>query len=391
MSGRSTKRQRGFSLLEMVIAMSLGTIVLGAAVQLYSQGVSATWTVSQRAEMQQDFRAASDMLTRDLGLAGSGLGNNVQIALPKTSVTPVYGCDQTPKCYINGTAAAYPKQGTTPYLYGLIPGWKYGPTLYGAQGPTDAVTVVYTDATFYLNCYTVSVTSATVVKFQLAATLPANCVLPATLTAPQNVNDAVVGLSTGDLVLFTVTNGTGSGATTSQILGEVTATPTTTTPGTGYTAAYNVNFATGDVLKMNQTAAPSGSIANVVGWTGSGTRVLVISYYIDNSITPSRLMRQVSGHTPMPVAENVVFLQFSYDLYNSSTGAVVTDQADGGVSQGLTPNQITKINIKHMAMNGALKGTLQGTGGPGFQGMDLETSVSARDLTYSNGYPLGGP
>src|SRR5258707_12576228 len=101
MSDCSSKGARGFSLLEMAIAMALGTIVLGAAVQLYSEGVAATWTVAQRAEMQQDFRAASDMLMRDLSLAGAGLGNNVQIGLPTTSTTPVYGCDQSLKCYIS--------------------------------------------------------------------------------------------------------------------------------------------------------------------------------------------------------------------------------------------------------------------------------------------------
>src|ERR1700730_1857374 len=161
MRRRSTNRKSGFSLLEMVIAMALGTLVLGAAVQLYSQGVAATWTVSQRAEMQQDFRAASAMLTKDLSLAGSGLGNNVQIGLPTTSTTPVYGCDQSLKCYINCTAAAYRKQGSVPYPNGLIAGWKYGPTLNAAQGATDVVTVVYTDNGFFLNCYAVSITCET--------------------------------------------------------------------------------------------------------------------------------------------------------------------------------------------------------------------------------------
>jgi hypothetical protein len=63
----------------------------------------------------------------------------------------------------------------------------------------------------------------------------------------------------------------------------------------------------------------------------------------------------------------------------------VPDQADGGagLSPALTPNQITKINIKHMAMDSTLKGAKGG-----YQGLDLQTSVSARDLTYSNGYPL---
>jgi hypothetical protein len=108
----------------------------------------------------------------------------------------------------------------------------------------------------------------------------------------------------------------------------------------------------------------------------------VITYYIDNIISPPRLMRQVSGHAPIPVAENVVHLRFSYDLYNSSTGSIVTNQPDGGASQSLTPNQITKINILHMAMNGTMQGS------SGYQGLDLQTSVSARDLTFRNNYPV---
>src|ERR1700691_6790810 len=107
MSGCSTKRESGFSLLEMVVSMALGLIVLGAAVQVYVQGVSATWTVTQRAEMQQDFRAASNILTKDLSLAGAGLGQDAAIALPTTANTPVLGCDQTHTCYINGTSVKY--------------------------------------------------------------------------------------------------------------------------------------------------------------------------------------------------------------------------------------------------------------------------------------------
>jgi prepilin-type N-terminal cleavage/methylation domain-containing protein len=381
MSDRSTKRESGFSLLEMVIAMALGTIVLGVAVQLFSQGVAATWTVSQRAEMQQDFRAASEMLTKDLSLAGSGLGNNVQIGLPTTSTTPVYGCDQSLKCYINGTAAAYPKQGAVPYLYGLIPGWKYGPTLNASQGATDVVTVVYTDSGFFLNCYNVTVTTSTLVTFTLPSPLPTGCVLPSGVTAPQNVNDVVAGLTPGDLIWFTLTPGAGCNpCTPSPVVAEVTGAVTATSPTT-----YTVPFATGDVLKMNQTSAASGSLANVVGDVGTSKRILVITYYIDNSLNPPRLMRQISGHSPMPVAENVVYLKFSYDLYNSNTETAVPDQGDGGagLSPALTPNQITKINIKHMAMDSTMKGARGG-----YQGLDLQTSVSARDLTYSNGYPL---
>jgi prepilin-type N-terminal cleavage/methylation domain-containing protein len=379
MCDRSTKRESGFSLLEMVIAMALGTIVLGAAVQLYSQGVAATWTVSQRAELQQDFRAASNLMLNDLSLAGAGLGNNAAIQLPTSSVLPVYGCDQT-KCYLgsaNNTGATYPTQGTTPYLYGLEPGYHAGPTLLAAQGATDAVTVVYTDSVFFLDCYQASVTNTTTVTFSLTAASQASSNCTNNGATIQNLNDSVFGLTPGDLVLFKF------GAT--SIVAEVTAAATTTT----------ATFSTGDVLHMNQASTSAKSLASIAtGTTGYGTRLQVVTYYIDNSAAPPRLMRQVSGHTPIPVAENAVYAKFSYDLFNDATntpavtctnpGAATDGCAVAGASTGLLPNQITKINIVHMAMDSTLKGAKGG-----YQGLDLETSVSARNLTFNNNYPLG--
>jgi|SRR5271165_1361246 len=374
MSDRSTKRDGGFSLLEMIIAMALGMIVLGAAVQIYIQGVSATWKVTQRSEMQQDFRAAGNMLTKDLSLAGAGLGNGAAIALP-SGTTPVYGCDQTGACYINGGSVQYPKQGGTPYLYGLLPGLNVGPTLPSGPTATDAVTVVYTDTSFYLNCYTATVTAKGVVTFAPAVTTPATpwptpgC-LPTGVASPQAVNDTVVGLTPGDLVLMTL-NGT-------QIVAEVTG--AVTSLGSN---AYTVPFANADVLHMNQTSGVK--YLNSVGLSATGTspvRILVVSYYIDNSPNPPRLMRQVSGHTPMPVTENVVYLKFSYDLFDPVANVPQVNQADGGVSLGLLPNQITKINILNMAMDSSMKGA-QG----GYQSVNLQTSVSARNLTYNNNYP----
>jgi prepilin-type N-terminal cleavage/methylation domain-containing protein len=381
MSDRSTRRDRGFSLLEMVVAMGLGTLVIGAAVQLYSQGVAATWTVSQRAELQQDFRAASNMLTHDLSLAGAGLGNNVAIQLPTSATLPVYGCAQvtgTP-CYLgsaNTAGASYPTQGTTPYLYGLLPGYNGGPTLLTAQGATDVVTVVYTDSTFFLDCYQATASSATSVTFALTASSQASSNCTNNGATIQTVNDAVAGLTTGDLILFKF----GTTPVVAEVNGAVTATTTA--------------FGSGDVLNMNQASTSTKSLASIAtGSTGFGTRLLVITYYIDNSITPPRLMRQVSGHTPMPVAENVAYMKFSYDLFNTTTNSPAVNQCNPGASTscnpspgstGLLPNQITKINILHMAMNSTLKGAKGG-----YQGLDLETSVSTRDLTYSNNYPLG--
>ncbi|MGD0791797.1 MAG: prepilin-type N-terminal cleavage/methylation domain-containing protein [Terriglobales bacterium] len=382
MGDRSTKRERGFSLLEMTIAMALGTLVMGAAVQLYSKGVAATWTVSQRAELQQDFRAASNILTRDLSLAGAGLTQGAAIELATSATIPVYGCDQTGACYLgsaNNAAATFPKQGSAPYLYGLIPGYQAGPTMTSNPNATDTVTVVYTDSTFLLNCYKATVTSATVVTFSLPS--PLTCTLPSGVTTPQALNDAVVGLTAGDLILF---------STTPQVVAEVTGTPT----ATGATT-FTVPFAAGDVLKMNQAGTSTNSLAKVTtGTQTSAQRLMVISYYLDNTPSPPRLMRQISGHSPMPVAENIVYMKFSYDMYNDNTGSPAINQCNPGDnttacnllngstgSAGLWYNQITKINILHMALDSTVKGA-QG----GYQGLDLETSVSARNLTYNDNY-----
>jgi len=106
----STKRRSGFSLLEMVIAMALGNNCAGRGGALYSQGVPRLGQFRSGRDAA-GFRAASDMLMRDLSLAGAGLENNVQIGLPTTSTTPVYGCDQSLKCYISGNARHIPSKG----------------------------------------------------------------------------------------------------------------------------------------------------------------------------------------------------------------------------------------------------------------------------------------
>jgi hypothetical protein len=195
------------------------------------------------------------------------------------------------------------------------------------------------------------------------------------------VYDPAVGLVPGDLVLFSF----GS----VNVVAEVT---------TAATAGGVATFAPNDALIMNQASTVQYSLAYqfahgpVVGYA---TRILVVSYYVDNSPTPPRLMRQVSGHIPQPVAENVVYLKFTYNLFNDTTDAPAINcsnpgaASDGcsGASTGLLPNQITQINIQNMAIDSTLNSSQFGQNN-GYQRMDLQTSVSARNLTYVNNYPV---
>ncbi len=390
----SKNSHNGFTLIEMMIALGIGVLVLGAAVELFSKSVSLTWAVSQKSELQQDARAASNLLVKDISLAGAGIPTGGVGLPPKsggggTGVIQVFGCGYVGgQCYLgpNNTAAGiYPTQSPggviTPYVYGVVPGCQAGITIAGNPTPTDTITIIYSDNVFPLSDYsTVTIQpGGTSAQFTTAN------------AADTPVNNASVGLQNGDLVLFQSTIASASGATTAYAIAEVT-TPAITGAGLG---PYTVNFGAGDPLKFNYPAAPSGNLRSLLGGTNTvATRIWVITYYLKMTPDPlgagagiPTLMRQVNGRTPVPVAENTVNLQFTYDTYDSA-GNLLAASCDGGQSVGVTPSQIRTINIAHLTMRNQLSGVNGALGQTtkGYQGVDLQTSISARNLSFSQQY-----
>lgn len=65
------KRMRGFTLIELMVSLTLGMIVLGAVVAVYVNSKRTFNVVSQRISMQQDARIALLQISRDLRMAGS--------------------------------------------------------------------------------------------------------------------------------------------------------------------------------------------------------------------------------------------------------------------------------------------------------------------------------
>ena len=366
-------KHRGFTLTELLIAMGVGLIVLGSAVSLFSRAVNLSFLVTQRAEMQQNGRAALDMMAKDISLAGAGIpSGGVQLPDGAGATASKFACDPV-QCYV--TNNQFPLSNN---FFGAIPNPGIGlpvQTTSGALGPnTDVLTVAYTDSTFPLNEYVVTLNSAgTVATFTLPS--PAPNPLPL-IWPPTPVNDPAQGLKTGDLVLLT--NNVGSA------IGEVT-----NVAAAG--PAVNISFTDLDTLNINQSAAAAGNIKAIV--PGSGTvanRVLLISYYIDippgpDGIRytaddgPPRLMRQVNGQPPVPVAENVSGLQASYDIFNDVSGVATANLKDAGMSLGDSPNQIRKVNLV-VSTRSPLKGVV------GFQTLDLATAVSARDMSFKDRY-----
>ena len=381
----------GFTLVEMSISAAIGLVLVCSAAQLYTQALRVSLVTSQKAQLQQDFRAAANLLQRDISMAGAGaLGqqglSTSAVGLPAgTGVNPVYPCTGLTTCnYISGAPVAYPSSAGTPYVYSIIPGPSFGITINAAAGPTDIITINYVDANMAMNCYVGTMNAAgTQVTFQLPSPLPSTCVLPSTIVTPQPLNDPIVGLQLGDMVMF------GTNA-----IGVVTGTVSTCTPNPAitYSACYTVPFAATDPGHVNQPSAASGSLKQYAGAvTPSAVRLLSITYYL--AIPPSTglptLMRIQNGQLPAPVAENVVFLKFTYDVYNA--GVITANQAT--LPAGTTPAMITKVNIAHMSMRSQSRDTMSRSALSnygGYEGLDLQTSISARNLTSQQDYPIAG-
>jgi prepilin-type N-terminal cleavage/methylation domain-containing protein len=397
MGRKSVNSSRGFSLVELLVSLAVGTLVVGSAVKLFTQGMNATFVVSQRAQMQQDLRASSNLMIKDISLAGAGLPPGAGIALPSGGTRPIYG--YAPSCLAKnncapGNGIAYPCSSIAgpclPTLYGLIPGYRLGITVPGSPLPSDVITVVYSDTVFALPCYTVTAITNTTITLQLPAVLPGSCILTPPLVAPQPVTGGPVSLTPGDVILVQSTTAGGNSA---SAIAEVTA--VAANGGGNYTVTCNV----GDTLNLNQPGAP-GDLSQLDSAappaSATATRIFVISYYLwmmpdplgVGAGTPT-LMRQVNGQTPAPVQEGVPDLQFTYDTYDSS-GNLLNASGDGGYSTGTSFNLIRKINLVHLTTRTQISGARSGLMTTnGYQTFDTQTSISARNLSYQNRYILG--
>src|SRR4051812_30746159 len=116
------RRQQGFTIVELMIAIAVTLIMMTAAMMIYQRSVQVSGVVTNRAEMQAELRAASDQIARDLNQAGTGIPIG-GIPIPSAATggaDPLIGCDAN-QCYLTASM-------TTGVLYKVIPGNSLGPT-----------------------------------------------------------------------------------------------------------------------------------------------------------------------------------------------------------------------------------------------------------------------
>jgi hypothetical protein len=174
---------------------------------------------------------------------------------------------------------------------------------------------------------------------------------------------------------------------------------------TSVNGVQTVNFAAGDSLKLNQTAAAAGTLTrlNAAAPANStagvlASRIRMITYYLDSQTTPGRprLVRRLNnGHATTfnntlgtAVALDAENLQITYDLSNGTnnpTGVEFVD-ADYLTTGKCSPsacsrNQIRKVNL---VLGGRSRHTMSTDGQP--LRNSLTSQVSLRGLAFVDRY-----
>jgi prepilin-type N-terminal cleavage/methylation domain-containing protein len=338
-SSLQLRRPRGFTLAELMVAMSLALILLAIAFRLFDELSNAADVAGTMAEVNQNLRAAANLVARDLTTAGAevpltgiplpsgGTGSTAATAVKMPGPTTCVGTGESPRVFnpnvTENMAVITPGSGCGP---------KTGTGTFGTSGRTsvtDVVTIITIDPVSTLNAhyladmsYTSDGTSATIYVDMATdiASGPAK-VVPGQLIMLENSSSCILAVSAVN----------------------------TTTRAITFNSPDPVN----DPLGLNQfpkTDGPTaGTIAQLPPVAASTTayHLKMITYYLDTS-KPQRLMRLVGTGAPLlgtppttpsqpaqPVALGINVVQFSYDL---SDGTVNTRTVT-------SPNLIRKVNL----------------------------------------------
>ena len=136
--------ERGFTLVEMLIAMTLGLLVIGAAVTVFTAGIKSQPTIDQRAAQIDQARSMSDRITRELRQGSNASSVNpsqlmVLTYVPRTTCGgstpgPAIRCRVFYSCTQSGATASCTRIECPPAL--LVPGTGCGPTTIAVTGLT---------------------------------------------------------------------------------------------------------------------------------------------------------------------------------------------------------------------------------------------------------------
>ena len=244
--------EAGYSIIELLIAMGITTVIMGATLGGLSDVMRSNDMVVRITGMNNGLRSGMDLMVRDLLQAGAGLPKGHVISTPSGGGIPINRPGPPGSTLTNAAG---------PNISAVIPGYGLGPTINGSA--TDMITILTADNNFV----EVGLTAVTSTSVDVIASV--------------NIGTGIDRVIPGQLMMVL------KGSTTTLV--QVTAVDA---------GSRRITFASGDSLKLNQVAAGVvGNLAtlNAQAPTGAAapaatriTRVRMITYYLDNTTSPGR-------------------------------------------------------------------------------------------------------
>jgi prepilin-type N-terminal cleavage/methylation domain-containing protein len=377
-------REDGFTITELLISTTIVLIVLSGALQTFNQGLQINDAGTQLADANQNLRAGTNQLVRDIMMAGRIIGTD-GVSMP------------------TGAGITFARPGPTTLNFDLVAdtdstlqmpsiqsGYQLGPTVNGAK--TDIITILTID------------------EFMPVVVIPNPAPAPASLAVGEGILSAdatnvtlsatsqwLVGdtvadtpmIQVGDLVFYKNANGNAIQTVTRK----------------DATHIYFDANSSYDFFHFNQptaTTAPGRPLQVMKGaatiatdaWTSPPAaaaapqvtlfKALMITYYVDNTTVPGtpRLTRVINHFAAQALAGVVEDLDLSYDLVDGVVNPVNVGSLPYTLNSVVySASQIRKVNI-HMGV----RSEVMSKPAQDYVRNHISTSVNVRSLVAIDRY-----
>ena len=356
-STRTLQSERGFTLIELMIAALITTVIMGVAFSTFDNALALNDSVLNLADSSQNLRAGTNLLVRDLMQAGRNLEIG-GIPIPSgTGASAIHRPSPPGKTYFfNNTTATS--------ISPIVTGAALGPTVDGRT--TDIVTIMMSDPSLDDLMVRKNGTLGTFPKWNadgLGFNVGSDA---ASITWLQgDPTNEIPAVKVGDLMYFLGANST---------LQTVTKVDST-----------NVYFEPNDPFNFNQPLVSAGSIKPGLDLESSMTvrRVYMYSYWVADEQGVPRLMRALNMYPAIALAGAVEDLDLTYDLVDGVTNPVNIGELPYTAANGdsFTASQIRKVNV-HVGVRSETKSKKSND----YLRNHVSTVVSLRNFAYVDKY-----
>jgi Tfp pilus assembly protein FimT len=340
--------EHGFTITELLVAVALTLVVTGTALTTFRNALNINETAGQLADANQNLRAGTNQLVRDLMMAGRIIAGG---GVPAPSGVGVLAINRPAPPGQTLTFQLVADDDGVLNIPSITHGYQLGPIINGAK--TDMVTMLSVDE-FMPSIQGIGSGTPTALQGVISAdggtiTLPS--------TSPWLVGDAVedtAPINVGDLVLFKNANGSAIQTVTSKDSTHIYFGTNNTQDWFQFNQRSSSYSGTVHCIKSSSACdtlpVSNGVLTQTFPTTGL-FRALMITYYVDNTTSPGtpRLTRVVNHFTPQALAGVVEDLDLTYDLvdpmFNSVTDIPSLPYTDAVTGVKYYNNMIKKVNI----------------------------------------------